>query len=161
MKCIIEVIELNAEAMTAEEAKVKGVKPSVNEGDGYLLTFPDGTPVWESKENFDKYFPIVDDEHLTFGRAVEALKKGHCVRRDGWGDKGMFIVKQIPCTIQGLIIDKIQSLPHYCKDVLKEREGVPHIEYNNQVLLIHFDGKADSWTASSADIFANDWRIVK
>lgn len=103
----------------------------------------------------------VKNSHMNFGQAIDALKDGHCLQREGWGNKDMFIVKQIPCNIQGLIIDKIQSLPHYCKDILKEREGVPHIEYNNQILLIHSDGKADSWTASTADIFANDWRIVK
>ena len=160
MKCI-EVIKLNAEPMTAEAAKAKGLEPRVNDGDGYLLTTIDGTPFWVSKEAFDKDFVVVDDEHMTFGRAVEVLKEGHCVRRDGWNDEDMFVVKQIPCVIQGLIIDKIQSLPQSCKDILKEREGVPHIDYNNQVLLVHSDGKADSWTASSADIFANDWRIVK
>ena len=101
------------------------------------------------------------NNQMSFGQAIDALKNGHCLQREGWNEKGMFIVKQIPCSIQGLIIDKIQSLPLSCKEVLKEREGVPHIDYNNQLLLIHSDGKADSWTASSADIFANDWRIVK
>lgn len=101
------------------------------------------------------------NNQMSFGQAIDALKDGHCLQREGWNEKGMFIVKQIPCAIQGLIIDKIQSLPQSCKEILKEREGVPHIDYNNQLLLIHSDGKADSWTASSADIFANDWRIVK
>lgn len=160
MKCI-EVIKLNAEPMTAEAAKAKGIETRQNEGEGYLLSFADGTPVWVSKEDFDKYYTMVDDEHMSFGQAVEALKKGHCVQREGWSDKGMFVVKQIPCAIQGLIIDKIQSLPQSCKDILKAREGVPHIDYNNQLLLIHSDGKADSWTASSADILATDWRIIK
>lgn len=28
---------------------------------------------------------------LTFGQALEALKKGHCIARAGWNGKGMFV----------------------------------------------------------------------
>lgn len=45
------------------------------------------------------------------------------------------------------------------KDILMSREN-PHIDYINQILIIHPDGRADSWTASSSDIFADDWEIV-
>lgn len=104
---------------------------------------------------------VKDEENMTFGQAIKALEEGHCIRRKGWNGKGMFICKQIPAKIEGLIIDKIQSLPQSCKDLLKEREGVPHIDYTNQMLIVNPTGRADSWVASSSDTFAKDWQIVK
>lgn len=70
-----------------------------------------------------------------------------------------FIVKQVPSHITGDIIPNMQSLPQSAKDILMSREN-PHIDYINQILIIHPDGRADSWTASSSDIFADDWEIV-
>lgn len=102
-----------------------------------------------------------EDVPMSFGEAIVALEQGHAVQREGWNGKGLFIVKQIPAKIEGLIIDKIQSLPQSCKDLLKEREGVPHIDYTNQMLIINPDGRADSWVASSSDTFAHDWHILR
>lgn len=73
--------------------------------------------------------------------------------------KGLFIVKQVPSHITGDIIPKMQSLPQSAKDILMKREN-PHIDYTNQMLIIHPDGRADSWVPSSSDIFAEDWEIV-
>lgn len=100
-------------------------------------------------------------EFLDFGGAIEALKAGKCIAREGWNGKGLFVVKQIPAKIEGLIIDKIQSLPESCKNILKSREGVPHIDYTNQMLIIDPSGRADSWVPSSSDVFAEDWIIVE
>lgn len=36
----------------------------------------------------------------------------------------------------------------------------PHIDYNNQMLIINPDGRADSWVPSSSDIFAEDWEVL-
>lgn len=102
-----------------------------------------------------------EDVPMSFGEAIVALEQGHAVQREGWNGNGLFIVKQIPAKIEGLIIDKIQSLPQSCKDLLKEREGVPHIDYTNQMLIINPDGRADSWVASSSDTFAHDWHILR
>lgn len=104
---------------------------------------------------------LKDEDNMTFGQAIKALEEGYCIQRKGWNGKGMFICKQIPAKIEGLIIDKIQSLPQSCKDLLKEREGIPHIDYTNQMLIVNPNGRADSWVASSSDTFATDWQIVK
>ena len=97
---------------------------------------------------------------MNFGQAIEALKDGKCIQRQGWNGKGLFVVKQIPCKLEGLIIDKIQSLPDSAKEILKSRECIPTLSYANQLLIIHPDGHADSWVPSVSDIFAEDWHWV-
>lgn len=97
--------------------------------------------------------------HFSFGNVIQFLKEGKACRRSGWNGKDMFIVKQVPSHIEGDIIPKIQSLPQSAKDILMSREN-PHIDYTNQLLLIQKSGRADSWTASSSDIFADDWEVL-
>ena len=53
----------------------------------------------------------------------------------------------------------MQSLPQSAKNILMSREN-PHIDYTNQMLIIHPDGRADSWVPSSSDVFAEDWEVV-
>lgn len=97
--------------------------------------------------------------HLNFENVIPFLKEGKACRRSGWNDKGLFIVKQIPAHITGEIIPNMQSLPQSAKDILMSREN-PHIDYTNQMLIIHPDGRADSWVPSTSDIFAEDWEII-
>ena len=96
---------------------------------------------------------------MKFGEAIEALKEGKAIQREGWNGKGLFIVKQNPCTIKEDILPKLQNLPQIAKDILMSREN-PHIDYTNQMLIINPDGRADSWVASSSDTFAEDWIIL-
>jgi len=93
-----------------------------------------------------------------FGKAIEALKEGKLIYREGWNGKGMFIMKQIPAEISLEIIPKMQSVQSRAKDILIERGTT--LKYENQMLIIKQDGTADSWVASSSDIFAEDWCIM-
>lgn len=93
-----------------------------------------------------------------FGEALEALKQGKLVQREGWNGKGMFIVKQVPAVIGTEIIPKMQSLPQAAKDVLINRDQA--ISYENQMLIVNSSGRADSWVPSSSDCFAEDWIIL-
>lgn len=96
---------------------------------------------------------------MNFGQAIEALKQGKAVQRQGWNGKGMFVIKQVPAHITGEIIPGMQSLPDSAKKLLMEREN-PHVDYVNQMLIIHPDSHADSWVPSSSDVFAEDWIIL-
>ena len=91
--------------------------------------------------------------------AVNALKLGLAVRRNGWNGKGMFVVKQVPSHVGADVIPNMQSIPQAVKDILMNREN-PCINYNNQLLLVQKSGVADSWTASSSDVLADDWEIA-
>lgn len=105
----------------------------------------------------DKF--VGDLPGMPFGIAIEALKFGLPVRRKGWNGNGMFVVKQVSCNVEGDVIPKIQSLPQPVKNLLMKRKQ-PCINYTYQLLLVQKSGRADSWTASSSDIFADDWEIV-
>lgn len=95
-----------------------------------------------------------------FGTAVKFLNVGSAVRRSHWGDKGAFVVRQIPAHITGDVIPHMQSLPQITKDILMAHQN-PHINYTNQLLIIHSDSRADSWVPSVSDIFADDWEIME
>lgn len=147
--------------MTMLEAqKVLGreIKPVTVELDGYLVEYKDGYKSWSPKSVFDEaYHKLVGTD---FGTVVEDLKFGFAVRRKGWNDKGLFVVKQIPYHIEGNIIPTMQLLPTSAKHVLLSRENA-HIDFTNQLLIIHPDGRADSWVPSVSDIFAEDWEVVE
>lgn len=96
---------------------------------------------------------------MDFGKVIIALKQGKAIQRSGWNGKGLFVVKQIPASINADIIPKMQSLPQSAKDILMSREN-PHIDYTNQMLIVNPDGRADSWVPSSSDVFAEDWRVI-
>lgn len=96
--------------------------------------------------------------NFSFGVAVNLLKQGFVVRRQGW-NCNMFIVKQVPAHIAADIIPNMQSLPQSAKDIIMARKE-PHIDYTNQMLIINPDGRADSWVPSSSDVFAEDWELV-
>lgn len=97
--------------------------------------------------------------YYNFGTAIRFLKAGGAVRRAGWNGKGLFVVKQVPAHISADIIPNMQSLPQSAKDIIMAR-AEPHIAYTNQMLIIHPDGRADSWVPSSSDVFAEDWELV-
>lgn len=55
---------------------------------------------------------------MNFGEALEALKNGEAVQREGWNGKGLFVIKQVPAQIGKDIIPNMQSLPQRAKDIL-------------------------------------------
>lgn len=93
-----------------------------------------------------------------FGTAVNVLKAGGAINRRAWRSE-KFVIKQVPSHITADIIPKMQSLPQVAKDILMSRKD-PHIDYINQMLIVHSDGHVDSWHPTPEDIFAEDWRLV-
>ncbi len=92
---------------------------------------------------------------LNYGQAIEALRNGKRVAREGWNGKGMFVFKQIPAEIGLEIIPKMQSVPQSVKDEMLKNGTT--LKYTNQMAIVNTDGRVDSWVASSSDTFANDW----
>lgn len=66
--------------------------------------YSDGYESWSPKKQFEEAYR--DCMGMTFGIALELLKKGCKVAREGWNGKGMFVVYQkgypdgIPCNKQ-------------------------------------------------------------
>jgi len=94
---------------------------------------------------------------VTYGDAIEALKKGKRISRRGWNGKGMFVFKQIPAEIGLDIIPKMQSVPQDVKDSMIQNNQT--LKYTNQMAIVNAEGRVDSWVASSSDTFAEDWII--
>lgn len=97
---------------------------------------------------------------LSFEQILPLLKEGYAVRRSGWNGKGLMVFKQVPAHITDQIIPNMQSLPEEAKRLILDSSK--HIDYTCQCLIFNSNtGRADSWVPSSADIFANDWELVK
>ena len=98
------------------------------------------------------------EENLNFGQAIEALKQGKRVAREGWNGKGMFIFKQVPANVGIQYVPNMQSLPSEVKNEFVKRGN--NLNYSNQMCIVKEDNTIDSWVASSSDTFAEDWIIL-
>lgn len=94
----------------------------------------------------------------TFGDAVQALKEGKRVAREGWNGKGLFVFRQVPSEIPADFIPKMQSLPESVKDELSRRGG--GIRYSSQFALVKPDNTINGWAPSASDVEAEDWVIL-
>lgn len=94
-----------------------------------------------------------------FGQVIGFLNEGKAIARLGWNGEKMFVIKQIPGTVNVEDVPLIKSLPEFAKELLKIRD-ISSLNYNNQMLIINKDGEVNSWLPSSSDIFATDWYIV-
>lgn len=119
--------------------------------DGYLIVYQDGYESWSPKPQFDEAYR--DFSGMTFGIALELLKKGIKVSREEWNDRGMFVVYQkgypagIPCNKQ-------------TADAWGLKEGDlfvcnPYLQIRND------DGSHSMWVPSIGDCLAEDWTIVE
>jgi len=95
---------------------------------------------------------------VNFGQAIEALKEGKRVARQGWNGKGMFIFQQVPSEINEEIVPKMQSLPQTVKDEFVKRGG--NIRYKNQLAMVYPDNTIYGWVASPSDVLEEDWCIL-
>ena len=110
---------------------------------------------------FEKTYKKADNSStMDFGDAIEVLKQGGVIRRKGWNGKGLVVFKQVPAHIGSDIIPKMQSLPQSAKDLILKERGF--VDYTSQCLIYNKNtGRADSWTPSISDVFAEDWEIVE
>jgi len=99
--------------------------------------------------------PLKQTISHTFGEAIEHMRDGGYVRREGWNGTGMYAFKQVPSKVPANIVPKMSSLPQSVKDRM-QLEGVSP-DYQNQMVIVKPDGSIDNWVASSSDTFALDW----
>lgn len=88
--------QIEARPMTREEYNnYRGwsIPADENPSDkGYLVRYSDGYESWSPEKQFNEaYRPC---GNMTFGIALEMLKKGFRVARKGWNGKEMFVVFQ-------------------------------------------------------------------
>lgn len=134
------------------------IPPEENPKDeGYLVEYIDsGAPndprhegyiSWSPKDVFDAHYRPVTG--LTFGHALEALKIGKAVARDGWNGKGMFVYL-VPA-------NSYPAQTGVAKDHFGEGSKVP---YNAYLALKGVDGTVSTWVPSINDTLAEDWNIL-
>lgn len=125
------------------------------EREGYLVKYEDGYESWSPKEIFEKAYNDVNT-CMNFGQAIELMKLGCKVARQGWNGKGMWI-----CLGEGRIIKADEFWNNNTrKFALDQKEQVarvlPYI-----VMKTADDKILMGWLASQTDMLSNDWVIVE
>lgn len=121
--------------------------------EGYLVKYEDGYESWSPKEVFEKAYR--ESYGLTFGMALELLKKGEKVARLGWNGKGMFLT-----ITEGSVVSTENMRNDAVRTYYEEKQE------NNVKICPHIDMKAADgtmvigWLASQTDMLAEDWVIV-
>ena len=118
---------------------------------GYLVEYQDGGKPnddrhtgyisWSPKAQHDAaYRPC---NAMTFGLAIEALKKGLRVARAGWNGKGMWLML-VPFDLADKVAFQYAAL-----------DSLPWIGMKTA------DNKFVPWLASQTDVLAEDWTLVE
>jgi hypothetical protein len=102
-------------------------------------------------------------KNQTYGQALEALKSGKRVSREGWNGKGMFVFMRPADELStGLIVETVKSLPQSVKGYLKSVN-----DYHEKVIfcahlcMLAADGNiVNGWLASQTDMLVSDWCIL-
>lgn len=128
--------------------------------EGYLVVYSCGTSdeyvSWSPKHVFDYgYHPLdtcgvsghapLKTENLTFGEALELLKKGYRVARAGWNGKGMYLIN-----IGGGYVN------HPSVERGVEVESLPFIA----MWTVNASGRKallNGWAPSQTDMLSSDW----
>lgn len=83
---------------------------------------------------------------MDFGKAIQLVKEGKKVQRDGWNGKGQYI--------------ELATNISY-KNANGEIINVEHDAIgNNAIAFVGTSGVQLGWLASQADMLANDWKEI-
>lgn len=112
---------------------------------GYKVVYEDGYVSWSPKEVFEAAYRHIDA--MTFGLALEALKKGKKVCRVGWNGKGQYI--------------ELATNVSY----VNPAGGVTNVDHeqmgNKAIAFVGTSGVQLGWLASQADMLSEDWMVVE
>lgn len=143
---------------------------------GYLVEYLDGGQAnhpdhagyisWSPAEVFDRaYRPTAG---MTFGLAIEAMKKGAAVARQGWNGKGMWVALTPGSAIELRNARCGHATGKRAAEILADEALLGDDGEEMEVeLLPHIDMRAADgsmvigWLASQTDMLAEDWHIVE
>jgi len=132
------------------------VLPADENGDdeGYLVEYTDGGKPnvpgrsgyvsWSPKEQFDNAYRAYGD--MTFGLALEAMKKGYFAQRAGWNGKGLKLGLVGKGGAFEISIGEVSTLPYIVMVYPMDSANTP--------------GAIVPWLASQTDMLAEDWRVL-
>ena len=113
--------------------------------EGYRVEYADGYLSWSPKDVFEEAYRQTD--HMNFGLAIEAAKKGKKIARAGWNGKNQYV--------------ELATCISY-RNAAGEDINVNHDAIGNKALaFVGTSGVQMGWLASQADMLADDWRIVE
>ena len=168
MKTYIGIKAVNATPMTrAEYNDYRGWKLPENENgsdEGFLVEYADGGKPndprhagyisWSPVEVFNNAYRTTDG--LSFGFAIEALKKGYKVARNGWNGKGMWLSMSGP--LGGRVIGADDFWSENNRNYARQFGGATVLPC---ITMKTADGAIlMGWLASQTDMLAEDWAIV-
>lgn len=168
MKQYIGVKMINAEPMTRlEYNEFRGWElPEDEKGDdaGFLVEYIDGGKPnteayvgyvsWSPNEVFENAYREISG--LSFGLAIEAMKKGFKVARAGWNGKGMWLI-----LIPGSEDITFHSGTPYAVALNGDTESAIDGTINPHIDMFTASGEMQpGWLASQTDMLADDWLII-
>ena len=116
---------------------------------GYLVEYVDGGPrnderhigyiSWSPKGVFDGHYHSAT-KGMSFGHALEAVKRGYRVARKGWNGKGMWLTLQVPDA--------------------HSKMTLPYVYLNYPTTSEFTPGARVPWLASQTDMLADDWVLI-
>lgn len=118
--------------------------------DNAVVTFPSDVEQFMQTLS-QKYSVTKINAGLTFGQAIEAMKDGKKVCRQGWNGKGMFLY-YVPANKYPASRNTLNTL-----DGLFEDNMVPYGAY---IAMKTAQDNVIPWLASQTDILAEDWVLL-
>lgn len=112
---------------------------------GYLVKYSDGYESWSPEKQFDEAYRPCDN--MTFGIAIEMIKRGFKVARKGWNGKKQYIQLATAISYKSMDGDVVNC----------EHESIG----NKAIAFVGTSGVQMGWLASQADMLAEDWVIVE
>jgi hypothetical protein len=97
-----------------------------------------------------KHWRPVNDGYMNFGDALDLLKRGFHVQRDGWNGKGMFLwfmPEKDPLPIDNALADSLNTATGGA------------ISFGPYIVMKTAQNNHVPWLASQTDLIAEDWRI--
>ena len=128
--------------------KIINAHPHAKDGaDGYAVTYEDGYTSWSPKKVFEEAYRPTDG--MTFGLALDAMRKGMRVARKGWNGKGMFVYL-VPAA----------SYPAQTGAAKAYFGDVAMVPYNAYFAIKNVNDTVSTWVPSVNDCLSEDWIVV-
>lgn len=114
--------------------------------EGYRVEYEDGYLSWSPKEVFEAAYR--ETTGMSFGLAIEAVKKGLRVARAGWNGKDMYVFLS-----DGVEFSTMADMSEFANEDV----------YVSDLLVLRTAQKTlqPGWLATQSDILADDWYIVE
>ncbi|CAG9255941.1 DUF2829 domain-containing protein [Paraburkholderia caribensis] len=138
-----------------EKAADEGYLVEYTDGQGGNVAGFDGYVSWSPKDVFEQAYRLTDG--LTFGLAIEALKKGERVARSGWNGKGMWLAlscngtREVPAA--GFWAPPNRAFAEANGGKATVLPSITMKTATGEILM--------GWLASQTDMLADDWLIVE